>query len=79
MKSVRVEPLASNTLGVDVVCDCGRNCLKNARTGQVSFRHPIRMSDRSEPVVLACECGARYEIVPQTTHVHVNSLPQSGT
>src|SRR3989338_181553 len=75
MKSVRIEPKGGQTFAVDIVCVCGKNCLKNVLTGERSFRHPATIGE-SRPrstIFLMCDCGLTYSIVAQGSHFHVNS------
>ncbi len=75
MKSVRIEPAGARTFAVDVVCDCGRNGLEKAGTGETSFRHLVTIGEsRSESFTLRCSCGRAYQVVPQGSHVHVHDL-----
>lgn len=73
MKSVRIEP--GNERGIfliDVVCDCGQNGLTNEATGERSFKHEVRAGCGEQDTVLSCsECGKKYRVHPQGTHIHV--------
>ena len=80
MQSVRIEAVA--TLGgegirplyeVDVVCDCGQNCLVDKSTGEPSFRHRIAPG-QGQDKILICRCGKKYRLHPQRTHIHVSSV-----
>jgi hypothetical protein len=71
MKSIRIEPIAEGCmLLVDVVCDCGNNGLTDKTSGEVSFKHEIRIGAEQDKI-LACRCGKRYHIHSQGTHIHV--------
>ena len=73
MKSVRIEPVSTSVLLVDVVCDCGRNGLRD-ESGNADFKHKIRVGATEQDKVLSCDCGKRYRLHPQTGHVHVFAL-----
>lgn len=72
MKGIRIEP-SSDSVRIDVVCDCGNNCLLNTVTGESSFKHSVLLDSRYSPqFVLRCqECGAEYLVVSQRDHIHV--------
>jgi len=76
MKSIRIKVIATDMIAIDVVCGCGRNCLKNETTGESSTSHGILVGDLhpSSSPVLVCDCGKRYKVVSQRDHMHVNAL-----
>lgn len=78
MDGIRIEPSeGGRVLLLDVICKCGTNCLRNAATGQQSFKHAIGVGE-GERIELVCpSCSANYEVYAQTGHVHVNNLPRS--
>ena len=73
MKSVRIEPVnpdIANTLFVDVVCDCGKNGLKN-EAGHTDFKHMVTTVAGEPDKLLSCECGRKYLLHPQNGHIHI--------
>lgn len=76
MNGVRIEPIdGSKVFLVDVVCDCGHNGLFNEATGERSFKHRIEVGATSEQKILVrCDCGKKYVITAQRTHVHIVSM-----
>ncbi len=73
MKSVRIQPGQAGTLFVDVVCTCGASGLKNEATGMASFKHLVLLGGKITQQI-SCLCGRRYELKPQTDHVHISQL-----
>lgn len=71
MRSVRIQPIDGGAvLLVDIVCDCGHNCLTDVASGRASFKHEAALGGAEAQ--LACpECGKRHGIFPQETHIHV--------
>lgn len=76
MKSVRVHSPRPGTFEIDVVCDCGKNALTHTATGKKDFRHEI-CTGSIEPVVLACDCGKKFNLVSQHTHIHVGHAEEA--
>jgi len=74
MKSIRIEPRGGCTLLVDVVCDCGANALTDEATGERSFKHEIEVGNMQGDKILTCNCGRKYRLQSQGTHVHVFSM-----
>ncbi len=76
MQSTRIQPAQGDTLLIDVVCDCGNNGLQNVVSGEVSFKHLMKLST-DETIVLACDaCQGEYAIHAQKNHIHVtNNVP----
>lgn len=72
MKSVRVQPAETGLLLVDVVCDCGSNGLTDFDSNESSFRHKVLLGGK--PMTLRCDCGKRYLLTPQSTHIHVSNI-----
>ena len=72
MKSVRIQPIGDNSVGIDVVCDCGNNCLMNTSTMESSFKHTVLVNSQHNPqFILQCKCGNEYLVVSQRDHIHV--------
>lgn len=73
MKSVRIETTDNgNTLLIDVQCDCGHNALIDEETGNADTKHTISFFGNREKK-LRCNCGKKYTIFPQGSHVHIFS------
>lgn len=74
MKNIRIEPIAQGrTLLVDMVCDCGQNCLVDEASGEASFKHPVSVGSGRDKILL-CSCGKKYRLRPQETHIHIFSV-----
>lgn len=71
MKSVRIQPDQDGVLLVDIVCDCGKNGLKEKISGEASFKHVVKTGGDEQDKVLACECGREFRIHPQMNHIHI--------
>ena len=71
MRDVRIVPISTDSVTVQVTCNCGNSAM--SRPGQErQFSFHIRIN---EPVhndfVLYCTCGKQFHIVNQRTHIHV--------
>lgn len=74
MKALRIQAdRDGSTFFLDVVCDCGHNGLKNEVSGVSSFHHKIELGEWPDKM-LTCDCGKRYRIHPQETHIHVSNI-----
>ncbi len=75
MKSIRIQPISGEMISVDIVCDCGRNGLKNQMTGEVGFHHSLLVGGghTSLSPIFVCACGRRYEVTSQNDHFHITN------
>ncbi len=73
MKSVRIQLDCDNVLLVDITCSCGRNGLKDKRSGEASFKHVVKTGAYEHDEVLVCDCGKEFRIRPQTNHIHISN------
>ncbi|MFA6043108.1 MAG: hypothetical protein WCV85_05620 [Patescibacteria group bacterium] len=72
MKSIRIEPVGRDVVLIDIVCDCGNNCLTNEATQEASFKHecPIGIAPETH---LICRCEKKFRVILQGTHIHVSN------
>lgn len=73
--SVRIEPTeGGRAVLIDVVCACGRNGLMDETSDQSSFKHAMAIwTMRPKNMILACDCGNEFTLLPQDVSAHVFS------
>ena len=79
MKSVRVQPALMNMLKIDIVCNCGKNGLKDEELGINSYGHVILIgatTTQEKTRSFICTCGQKYSVVSHGDHIHINEVEE---
>lgn len=71
MKDLRIVPISTDSVTVQVTCDCG-NAAMNRLGQERQFSFHVRINDFGHgDFKLHCPCGKVFHVVNQRTHLHV--------